>query len=252
MGILPARIVEWVALSSSRGSSQGIKLKSPSLQSDSLPSKAPGKPKNTGMGSLSLPQRIFPTQDSNWGLLHCRQILVGEPNQNHMRYQSTSTRIAIIKREKKEHVLASLRPSYSAVGDVKWFSHSGKVEKYMGVSQKVKYGITMQPNNSKYNLERIKNRYSDIRLPRWLSGKKSTCQCRRRGFDPWVRKIPWRRKWQPTLVFLPGKSHGQRILVDYSPWSRRATPEILSMANFRTRSNIDTETHIHSSTVHTS
>ena len=38
-------------------------------------------------------------------------------------------------------------------------------------------------------------------------------QCRRPGFDPWVGKIPWRRKWQPTLVFLPGKSHGQRNLV---------------------------------------
>ena len=38
------------------------------------------------------------------------------------------------------------------------------------------------------------------------------------GFDPWVRKIPWRRRWQPTPVFLPGKSHGQRSLVGYSPW----------------------------------
>ena len=37
-------------------------------------------------------------------------------------------------------------------------------------------------------------------------------------FDPWVRKISWRRKWQPTPVFLPGKSHGQRSLADYSPW----------------------------------
>ena len=36
-------------------------------------------------------------------------------------------------------------------------------------------------------------------------------------FDPWVGKIPWRRKWQPTLVFLPGKSHGQRSLGGYSP-----------------------------------
>ena len=45
-----------------------------------------------------------------------------------------------------------------------------------------------------------------IGLPRWLSGKESTCQCRRPGFDPWVGKIPWRRKWQPTPVFLPGES----------------------------------------------
>ena len=57
-------------------------------------------------------------------------------------------------------------------------------------------------------------------LPRWLSGKKSTCQYRRfrrHGFDPWIRKILCRRKWQPTPVFLPGVSHGQRRLVGYSP-----------------------------------
>ena len=41
--------------------------------------------------------------------------------------------------------------------------------------------------------------------------------CKRHGFDPWVGKIPWRRKWQPTLVFLLGKFHGQRSLVGYSP-----------------------------------
>ena len=47
------------------------------------------------------------------------------------------------------------------------------------------------------------------------------CQCRRHRrcrFDPWVRKIPWRRKWQPTPVFLPKKLHGQRSLAGYSPW----------------------------------
>ena len=42
-------------------------------------------------------------------------------------------------------------------------------------------------------------------------------QCGRPGFDPWVGKIPWRRAWQPTPVFLPGESHGQRSLVGYSP-----------------------------------
>ena len=40
-------------------------------------------------------------------------------------------------------------------------------------------------------------------------------------FDPWVRKIPWRREWQSTPVFLPGKSHGQRSLAGYSPWSSK-------------------------------
>ena len=43
-------------------------------------------------------------------------------------------------------------------------------------------------------------------------------RCRRRRFDPWIRKTPWRRKWQPIPVFLPGKSHGQRSLEGYSPW----------------------------------
>ena len=57
-------------------------------------------------------------------------------------------------------------------------------------------------------------------LPRWLSGKESPCQCRRwkHVFEPWVRKIPWRRKWQSTPVFLPGESHGQRSLMGYGPW----------------------------------
>ena len=53
-------------------------------------------------------------------------------------------------------------------------------------------------------------------LSRWLSGKESAFQCRRHRrcvFHPWVEKIPWRREWQPTAVFLSGKSHGQRSLV---------------------------------------
>ena len=58
-------------------------------------------------------------------------------------------------------------------------------------------------------------------LPWWLNGKESACQCRRHGFHPWVGKIPWRRKWQPTTIFLSGKSHGQRSLAGYSSWSRR-------------------------------
>ena len=50
------------------------------------------------------------------------------------------------------------------------------------------------------------------------SAVESTGQCRRRRFDPWVGKIPWRKKWQPTPVFLPGNSHEQGSLVSYSPW----------------------------------
>ena len=54
-----------------------------------------------------------------------------------------------------------------------------------------------------------------------VHGKESTCQCRKLQFDLWVRKIPLRRKWQPTPVFLPGKSHGQRSLEGYHPWGHR-------------------------------
>ena len=53
----------------------GIELRSPTLQADSLPAEPQGKPKNTGVGSLSLLQGIFPTQELNRGLLHCRWIL---------------------------------------------------------------------------------------------------------------------------------------------------------------------------------
>ena len=55
-------------------------------------------------------------------------------------------------------------------------------------------------------------------FPGGTSGKESVCQCRRckkHHFDPWVRKMPWRRKWHLTLVFLPGKSHGQ------NPWGSK-------------------------------
>ena len=57
-------------------------------------------------------------------------------------------------------------------------------------------------------------------FPGGASGKEPACQCRRHKrhkFDPWVRKIPWRRARQPTPVFLPGESHGQRSLVGCSP-----------------------------------
>ena len=74
--ILQARIVEWVAFPFSRESSQPREdPRSPALQADSLPAEPQGKPKNTGVGSLSLLQRTFLTQELNQGLLHCRQIL---------------------------------------------------------------------------------------------------------------------------------------------------------------------------------
>ena len=77
MGILLARILEWVAMPSSRASFQprDQTLVFRTLQAVSLSSEPPGKPKNTGEGSLSLLHGIFPTQESNWGILQYRQIL---------------------------------------------------------------------------------------------------------------------------------------------------------------------------------
>ena len=65
---------------------------------------------------------------------------------------------------------------------------------------------------------------SRVRLPGGASGKEPAYQCRRHkrhGFDPWVRKIPWRRTWQLTPVFSPRGSCGQRGLADYSPWGHK-------------------------------
>ena len=65
---------------------------------------------------------------------------------------------------------------------------------------------------------------ANLSLPGGASDKESTCQhrkCKRCQFDPWVGKILWRRKWQPAPIFLPGKFHGQKSLVGYSPWSRK-------------------------------
>ena len=57
-------------------------------------------------------------------------------------------------------------------------------------------------------------------FPGGTSGKESACQCRkhkRSRFDPWVRKITWKRAQQPTPIFLPGEFHGHRSLAGYSP-----------------------------------
>ena len=90
-GILQTRILEWVAFPLSMGiPNPGIEPRSPALLADSLPAETQGKPKNTGVGSVSLLQQFFPTQESNWSLLHCRWILYqlsyqGSPHSFHTR-----------------------------------------------------------------------------------------------------------------------------------------------------------------------
>ena len=70
--------------------------------------------------------------------------------------------------------------------------------------------------------------------------KKSACQCRRRRYDPWVRKITWRGKWQPIPVFLSQKSHGQRSLAGYSLWDCK---ELDISEQLSTHKDIHTHAH---------
>ena len=86
LGILQARILKWVAFAFSRiYPIQGSNPGHPHCRRIFSPAEPQGKPKNAGVGSLSLLQRIFPTQESNWGLLHCSQILY------QLRYQGSPT-----------------------------------------------------------------------------------------------------------------------------------------------------------------
>ena len=78
-------------------------------------------------------------------------------------------------------------------------------------------------NNFSYHLQFWQCAGQHSGFPWWLSGKESAWQGRRYGFDPWVGKIPWRGKRQPTPVFLPGKFLEWRSLVGYSPWDRKET-----------------------------
>ena len=75
-----------------------------------------------------------------------------------------------------------------------------------------------------------------VNTKRWHSGKESTCHCRRckrRRFNPWVRKMPWRRAWQPTPVFLSGESHGQKSLESYSQRVPRCQTRLNTHARYK-------------------
>ena len=75
---------------------------------------------------------------------------------------------------------------------------------------------------SRQNKSESKNKRELMEWASLVAQRLSIClEYRRPGLDPWVGKIPWRRKWQPTPVLLPGEFHGGRRLVGYSPWGRK-------------------------------
>ena len=136
-GILQPRILEWVAFPFSRGSSQHRDQTQVScIAGDSLLAEPQGKPKNTGMGSLSLLQRIFPTQESNWGLLHCRWIL----------YQLSYHGSPILREINPENSLERLMPKLQYFGHLMQRANSlektlmlGKIEGKRRGQQKIKW-----------------------------------------------------------------------------------------------------------------
>ena len=97
---------------------------------------------------------------------------------------------------------------------------------YFNTKKKVKLTLVLYPSLMSLTLwdsarPSQRSKMSTGGLATWLSGKESTYQCRRREFNPWMRKIPWRRKSYPTPVILPGKSHGERRLAGNSPWGHQ-------------------------------
>ena len=74
---------------------------------------------------------------------------------------------------------------------------------------------SLEPSRKKGGIE------TKCGLPWWPSGHKPACRCRSHGFNPRVKKIPWRREWLPTLGFLPEQYHGQGSLVGCSPWGHK-------------------------------
>ena len=102
--------------------------------------------------------------------------------------------------------------------EIPWTEEPGRLHTVHGVTTSP-WGHDWATNTLSYYIT-IGAVYYILGFPGDSVVKESTCQCRRckRQVYPWIRNIPWRRKWSPTPVFLPGKSHGHRCLVGYSPW----------------------------------
>ena len=135
---------------------------------------SPGQ--NTGVGSRSLLQGIFPIQGSNLGLPHCRQIL------NYLSHKGSPR---IVEWVAYPFSSGSSRPrNWNGVSSItgRFFTNWAIREAYIIVY------------NFAYSFILVSFMVL-VGLPWWLSGKEPTCQCRRCRFDPWVMKIPWRRKW---------------------------------------------------------
>ena len=122
------------------------------------------------------------------------------------------------KKRDGPHALNSpSRPPTVYLADNRAFSHSVSWQSHTRFLTQMWNWLGAMAPKSKYIYLYSSIWASQVAL---VAGKEPACQCRRHKkhrFDPWVRKIPWRRAWQPTPVFLPAEFHGQRVLVGYSP-----------------------------------
>ena len=164
-GIIQARILEWVAFPFSRDlPNPWIEPRSPALQADYLPAEPQGKPKNTRVGSLSLLPWIFPTQESNQGLLHCWWILYqlsyqGSPVTSEMQIKITLTnhltpfRITTIKKNTVTNAGKAVerwKHMHTVGGNANQYSHYGKQYRYTS-------------KNYKWNYHMIQNFHSQVK-----------------------------------------------------------------------------------------
>ena len=160
------------------------------------PWDSPGK--NTGVGCHFLLQEIFPTQGSNPGLPHCGQTLY------HLSHQGSS-------------LMDSVNVNWMN-GWVSKCSQGFCSDPSSWVLQKWVQGPpTTHPHSSITHLLILKLHLS-FQMVLVVKNPPANVEDIRDAVGSWVGKIPWKRKWQPTPIFLPGELHGQRSLAGYSPW----------------------------------
>ena len=149
-------------------------------------------------------REIFLTQESNRGLLHCRWILY------QLSYHGVGTNTFLLNAFSLPEKLSSHKSLTALAANfvVLW---PGQTNMFVQP--------TSPPRNFQLSVDNHLVNSGDF--PSVSDGKSVCLQCGRPGFDPWVAKIPWRRKWQPTPVPLPGKPHGRSSLIGYSPWGRK-------------------------------